>query len=91
MSMGGSGHHMTSDCDRQAAAEIRVQLALNSIQEAQRLIEQATQALSGVEGMIPEWRRVGFLSDRLRQTWYAVSAGANRLRRKGRLESRHCQ
>ena len=76
---------MTSDRDRQAAAEIRVHLALDSIQEAQRLIEQATKALSRVDGMILEWRRVGSVYDRLRQTWYAVSAGANRLRRNGRL------
>lgn len=74
---------MTSDRDRQATTEIRVQVALDSIQEALRLTEQATQALSRVDGMIPEWRRVGSLSDQLRLTWYAVSAGANRLRRKG--------
>ena len=76
---------MTSDRDRQAAAEIRVQVALDAIQEAHRLLEQATQALSRVDGMILEWRRVGSVYDRLRQTWFAVSAGANRLRRNGRL------
>ena len=79
---------MTAHCDRRAAAEIHVQVALDSIQEAQRLTAQASQALSRVEEMIPEWRSVGDVSDRLTQTWYAVSASANRLRRKGRLESR---
>ena len=76
---------MTPDCERQAAAEIRVQVALDSIQEAQRLIEQATQALSRVDGMIPEWRRVGSIFEQLTQIWHAVGAGANRLRRKGPL------
>ena len=76
---------MTCDRDRHAAAQIRVQLALDSIQEAQRLIQQATQTLSRVDGMIPESRNLRSLSDRLTQTWYAVSAGANRLRRKGHL------
>lgn len=77
---------MTSD--RQAAAETRVQVALDSIQEAHRLIEQATQALSRVDGMIPEWRSAGSVSGRLMQTWYAVAAGANRLRRKAHLQTR---
>ena len=76
---------MTSKRDREAAAAIRVQVALDSIQEAHRLVEHATQALSRVDGMILEWRRVGSVYDQLWQTWYAVSAGANRLRRNGRL------
>lgn len=76
---------MTSDRDRQTAAEIRVHLALDSIQEAQELIEQATQALSRVDGMVPQRSRVVAVSDLLTQTWYALSAAANRLRRKGHL------
>jgi len=68
-----------------AATEIRVHVALDSIQEALRLIEQATQALCRVDGLIPERRRIGSLCDQLTQTWYAVSAGANRLRRHGYL------
>jgi len=75
----------TSDRDRQTAAEIRVHLALDSIQEAQELIEQATQALSRVDGLIPQRRRVAAVSDLLIQTWCALSATANRLRRKGHL------
>lgn len=81
------GRGLTSDSHRQAAAEVRVHEALDSIQEAQRLIEQAAHALSSLDGMIPEWRNVGSISDRLTQAWYAVSAGANRLRRNGRLKS----
>lgn len=78
---------MTCDRDRHAAAQIRVQVALDSIQEAQRLIQQAAQALSRVDGMIPQSRRVASVSGSLTQTWFAVSAGAIRLRCKGRLES----
>ena len=77
---------MMPDRDRQPAAEIRVKNALDSIEEALRLVEQATQALSRVDGMIPEWERLGSLCDRLQQTWYAVSAGANRLRHRGQLQ-----
>lgn len=76
---------MTSDRDRQTTAEARVLVTLDSIQEALRLIEQATDALCSVPGMLPERRRVGSLSDQLSQAWFAVSAGVNRLRRKGRL------
>ena len=67
---------------RQATAEIRILLARDSIQQALRLIEKAAQALSRVDGMIPERRKVGSLSNQLGQAWFAVSAGANRLRRK---------
>lgn len=70
-----------------AAAEIRVRVALDSIQEAQRLIQQAAQALSRVDGMIPKSRKVASVSDSLTQIWYSVSAGANRLRRKSNFES----
>lgn len=38
--------------------------------------------------MTPEWSNLASVSDRLTQTWFAVSAGANRLRGKGRLKSR---
>jgi hypothetical protein len=80
---------VTDHHDRRAVAEIRVQMALDSIQEARRLIEQAAQALAGVTGMIPACQRVGSIFDWLTQTWYSVSARANRLRCKGHLEARH--
>jgi hypothetical protein len=82
---------MSSDCDRQTVAEIRVQLALDSIQEAQQLVQQPAQGLSRVDGMIPECRSVGSVSDRLWQTWFAVCASANRLRCKRHLKSRDRQ
>jgi len=77
---------MMPDRDRQAAAEIRAKTALDSIDEALRLVEEATKALSRVDGMIPEWERLASLCDRLQQAWFAVSAGANRLRRRGQLQ-----
>lgn len=76
---------MISDRDRQTTAETRVRLTLDSIQEALRLIERATDALRSVPAMLPERRRLDSLSGHLSQTWFAVSAGVNRLRRKGRL------
>lgn len=80
---------MTSGRGRQAAAENQLHLALDSIEEAGRLVDQAAQVLSRVEGMIPEWRNLGSISGRLTWAWFAVCAGANRLRRKGCLELRH--
>lgn len=64
---------------------MRVALALDSIQEAQRLLQQAQRALSNMEALSLEWKSVASVSERLTQTWFALSAGANRLRRKGRL------
>ncbi|MBI3456832.1 MAG: hypothetical protein HY002_13735 [Candidatus Rokubacteria bacterium] len=71
---------MTSDRERQAAAAIRVRIALDSIDEAQRLIEQAMQALSAVDAMKPERQKLACLSRRLIWTCFAVNAAANRLR-----------
>jgi len=70
---------MTSHRERHDAAAIRVKVALDSIQEAQRLIEQAMQALSAVAGMSSERKTLGCLSNRLTWTWFAVSAAAHRL------------
>jgi hypothetical protein len=74
---------ITSNPDPQAATELHIQRALDSMQEAYELVGQAIQALSRVERMIP--RRTGLVSvsDQLTQTWFAVRATANRLRRKG--------
>jgi hypothetical protein len=79
---------MSSKRDRKTAAEPRVQRALDSIQEAQELIAQAAQAVSSVDGMIPEHWEVVSVSDRLIQIWYAVRASANRLQRGQRLHHR---
>ena len=71
---------IASNRQRQAAAAIRVTIALDSIDEAQRLIEQAMQALSTVDAMRPERQKLACLSRRLIWTWFALKAAANRLR-----------
>lgn len=70
---------------RRQAAEERVEVALVSIERAQRLIEEATQALSSVSGMGREWRRLGSLHDRVKRTWYDVRGRSDSLCLKGRL------
>lgn len=75
---------MTSGRHRQAAAATRLRIALDSIDEAHRLIEQAVQALVGVDAMKPEQRKIARLSVRLTWTWFALKAAANRLRRPAR-------
>jgi len=77
---------MTSISEEGAARVIRVAAALDSIQEALRHIEQATQALSGVDRMILERKKMHSLSDELTRTWFAVGAAANRLCRNGHFE-----
>jgi hypothetical protein len=67
---------------RQHAAERRVLAALRSIEEAQALFEQATQALCSVKGMVGEWHKVGALHDRARDVWYAVDKRAKALSRR---------
>jgi hypothetical protein len=60
-------------------------VALVSIERAQRLIEQATQALSSVSGMGREWRKLGALHDQVKRTWYDVRGRSDSLSLKGRL------
>ena len=59
-----------------------MRVALDSIQEAQQLLEHASQALARVEGMIPERRRIASLADHLTQTWFALAASTNRIQYK---------
>lgn len=71
---------MTTDPDRQAMAEIRIRIAMDSLQQALELVEQAAHALTRVGGMLPERRKVGSLSEQLGLTWLAVCARARRKR-----------
>ena len=75
---------MTSGRQRKVAVATRVRIALDSIDEAHRLIEQAMQALSTVDAMKPEHQKIACLSVRLTWTWFAVNAAASRLRRRAR-------
>ena len=70
---------------RKAAAEMRLEEALASIQEAQRLVERAGAALCSVGGMAKEWKQLGALYDKVKSTCYAVNNRACRLRTAGRL------
>jgi hypothetical protein len=70
---------------REAAAGARIAAALQHIEEAQRLLDEATQALCSVRGMVLEWRKVGTLTDHAHGAWYAVKRKADRLRHQGRL------
>jgi hypothetical protein len=72
-------------CARQRAADIRVRVALRSIEEAQQLMDQAVQALCSVKGMVDEWKRVGAVYDRVKGAWYVVERRAEQLTREGRL------
>lgn len=75
---------MTPERQAAAAAATRVRIALDSIDEAQRLIDQATQALSAIDAMRPEHHKIACLSVWLTWTWFAVKAADNRLRRRDR-------
>ena len=70
---------------QQAAAEERVVAALVALERAQRLVEEATQALSGVSGLGREWRSLGALHDRVKRAWYEVRGRSDSLCLKGRL------
>lgn len=74
---------------RRKAAETRVRVALESIEEAQALLELATQALCSVSNMVDEWNRVGDMHDRVKATWYVVEKCAEALRLRGQLVLDH--
>jgi len=70
---------------RKAAAEMRLEDALASIEEAQRLIDRAGAGLCSVRGMAKESEQLGALYDKVKSTWCAVNNRARRLRTGGRL------
>ena len=70
---------------RQAAAETRLVVALRSLLEAQRLIEEAALAVSSVSGMGREWRRLDALHERVKRAWYDVRGRSDTLSLKDRL------
>jgi hypothetical protein len=75
---------MTLNRERRARAASRVEVALDSIQEAQQLVEKASQALSASAPMRPERTRLGRLSHQLICAWLAVAATSNRAQRRTR-------
>jgi len=74
---------------RKAAAEVRVAVAVASLREAQRLIEEAAQALSAVDGLAREWRRLDALHEQVTRSFYDVRGRADTLALKGRLVLDH--
>jgi len=70
---------------RKVAAEIRLEDALASIEEAQRLVDSAGAALASVRGMASESKELGALYEKVKSTWSAVNNRARRLRTGERL------
>jgi hypothetical protein len=60
-------------------------VAVGSLREAQRLVEEAAQALSAVSGMRAEWRRLDTLHERVRRAFYDVQGRADSLALADRL------
>jgi hypothetical protein len=79
----------TSPTPREAAAVAHVKAALDLIQEAQGLLGRAAAELCPVQGMVPEWRRLGALYDQVHAAWYQVEGKATRLRQRRRLRLDH--
>jgi hypothetical protein len=75
---------MTLNRERQVRAASRIEVALDSIQEAQQLIEKASQALSAIAPLRPERKRLGRLSHQLICAWLSVAATNNRARPRAR-------
>ena len=75
---------MTLNGERQVRAASRIEVALDSIQEAQQLVEEASQALSAIARMGSERERLGRLSNQLIWAWIAVAATNNRARHRAR-------
>jgi len=75
---------MTLNGEQQARAARRIEVALDCIQEAQPLVEKASQALFAVAAMGSERRRLACLSNQLTRAWLAVAATNNRARRQAR-------
>jgi hypothetical protein len=71
------------------AADIRVDVALKAIEEAQLLLDRAAQALCSVRGVLPEWRKAGALHDHVKAAWHRLDTKTARLRVVGRLVLDH--
>jgi hypothetical protein len=80
---------LMSVTSRKAAAEVRVVVAVASLREAQRLIEEAAKALSGVNGLAREWRRLDKLHEQVTRAFYDVRGRADTLALKDRLVLDH--
>jgi hypothetical protein len=75
--------------NRELGAEPRLRLALDSIQEARRLLDLAAHALSTIAGMRTQQSELGNRARQVHSTWYAVESRASWLRRHRRLVLDH--
>lgn len=57
----------------QLAARARIALALEKIEAAQRLLGDACEQLCPINGLCPEWERVGILYDKVHAEWHRVN------------------
>lgn len=64
--------------DSVAQAELRIRRALNHIQNAQTQLGYASAELSGVIGVLRDWKRLGKLYDQIHKEWYKLEARRQR-------------
>lgn len=74
---------------RKAAAEARIQAALDALEDAQALVHRAAQALCSINGLCAEYERLRRLYDHVHRTWYAVRDKARAVGRRSRLTLDH--
>jgi len=67
---------------REEVARIKVELALDDIQEAQRLLNSAAEHLCSVYRVDPVWKKLTALHDSVRKTWYRLDG----MKRKASLD-----
>ncbi len=67
-----------------AAADARVQRALNHIEAAQRELDRACQVLCPVIGGLPQYERAGRLHRTIELEWHRLAEWARK--RKGKLD-----
>lgn len=69
------------------AAAFQIEKALDRIERAQVELNAACAELSPLVGLIPEWKRVGALADRVKVQWHRLE-NIRRKRKPGvRLDS----
>jgi hypothetical protein len=73
-----------TDPTNSAEADAKVAIALAHIEEAQRDLDRACQALSPIVGGFARWKRISALHDRVRSEWYQLHGWA--AKHRGRLD-----
>jgi hypothetical protein len=68
-----SRHAQHPEGSTRAEAEARIQRALDHIEQAQRLMDRACQEISSIEGMCPDWQRLGKIHQRIEAEWHRLN------------------